>query len=64
LKVGLGDGILKSKKCFDVDVLGFQIGLWYRYFGIFYLATVWATFTKVGQFFSKFWITLPRRQIN
>jgi hypothetical protein len=36
--------ILRFQRWFDVDVLGFQIQICYRYFGLFCLENVWATF--------------------
>jgi hypothetical protein len=37
-------GILRFQKWFDVNVLGFQTELCCRYFGLFDLKMVWATF--------------------
>jgi hypothetical protein len=37
-------GILRFQKWFDVDILGFQIELCCRFFGLFVWETFWAIF--------------------
>ncbi len=49
---------LRFQWWFVVDVLGFQIELCCRYFGLFDLATFGAIFENFGNFFSNLQVTL------
>ncbi len=53
---------LRFQKRFDLDVSGFQIELYCRYFGLFWLGNFLGYFWKIWQFFSSLLVTLVRRE--
>jgi hypothetical protein len=64
-KTWLVVGILRFQKWFDADVLGFQIELCCRYFGLFWLGDFLGYFLKIlGDFLSNLLVTLGRSQQN